>query len=419
VNASKYNPFGLILGAVLVAAVSSAGGYWIARRGSRAASDSMPMTSTTSQERKPLYWYDPMQPNQHFDKPGKSPFMDMQLVPKYADETVEKQARSIRIDPGIVQNLGVRTTKVERGALSQPVEAIGTLAFNQRDVAVVQARGNGFVTKVYARAPGDVIGREAPLIDLLVPEWAAAQTEFLALSRRGDRELIDAARQRLLLLGMPSELVRRVEEGGDPHTTVTIRSPLAGMIESLDARAGMTLSAGATIAKINGLATVWLEAAIPEVQGALLQLGKSVEARLTAYPGQRFHGRVIAVLPQADVETHTIRVRLELANADGRLKPGMFAQVRLESGSRAPVLYVASEAVIHTGTRTVVIVADEEGRFTPTEVQTGVDIDGKTVVLRGLTEGQRAVASGQFLIDSEASLKGVLARLSAQPRSPQ
>jgi len=419
VNASKYNPFGLILGAVLVAAVSSAGGYWIARRGSRAASDSMPMTSTTSQERKPLYWYDPMQPNQHFDKPGKSPFMDMQLVPKYADETVEKQARSIRIDPGIVQNLGVRTTKVERGALSQPVEAIGTLAFNQRDVAVVQARGNGFVTKVYARAPGDVIGREAPLIDLLVPEWAAAQTEFLALSRRGDRELIDAARQRLLLLGMPSELVRRVEEGGDPHTTVTIRSPLAGMIESLDARAGMTLSAGATIAKINGLATVWLEAAIPEVQGALLQLGKSVEARLTAYPGQRFHGRVIAVLPQADVETHTVRVRLELANADGRLKPGMFAQVRLESGSRAPVLYVASEAVIHTGTRTVVIVADEEGRFTPTEVQTGADIDGKTVVLRGLTEGQRAVASGQFLIDSEASLKGVLARLSAQPRSPQ
>lgn len=418
-NASKYNPFGLILGAVLVAAVSSAGGYWIARRGSRAASDSMPMTSTTSQERKPLYWYDPMQPNQHFDKPGKSPFMDMQLVPKYADETVEKQARSIRIDPGIVQNLGVRTTKVERGALSQPVEAIGTLAFNQRDVAVVQARGNGFVTKVYARAPGDVIGREAPLIDLLVPEWAAAQTEFLALSRRGDRELIDAARQRLLLLGMPSELVRRVEEGGDPHTTVTIRSPLAGMIESLDARAGMTLSAGATIAKINGLATVWLEAAIPEVQGALLQLGKSVEARLTAYPGQRFHGRVIAVLPQADVETHTVRVRLELANADGRLKPGMFAQVRLESGSRAPVLYVASEAVIHTGTRTVVIVADEEGRFTPTEVQTGADIDGKTVVLRGLTEGQRAVASGQFLIDSEASLKGVLARLSAQPRSPQ
>jgi Cu(I)/Ag(I) efflux system membrane fusion protein len=419
VSASKYELVGLVLGAIIIAAGSSAGGYWIARRGTQAASGSTAMASMSGQERKPLYWYDPMQPNQHFDKPGKSPFMDMQLVPKYADDARESGPASLRIDPGIVQNLGVRTTKVERGALSQPVEAIGNLGFNQRDIAVVQARGNGFVTKVYARAPGDVIGREAPIVDLLVPEWAAAQTEFLALSRAGDRELIDAARQRLLLLGMPSELVRQVEETRELRTTVTIRSPVAGMIESLDAREGMTISTGATLAKINGLATVWLEAAIPEARGAVLQLGKSVEARLTAYPGQRFNGRVIAVLPQANAETHTVRVRIELANADGRLKPGMFAQVRLDSDNQSPVLYVASEAVIHTGTRTVVIVSDDEGRFTPTEVQTGADLDGKTVILRGLTEGQRVVASGQFLIDSEASLKGVLARLGAKPGSPQ
>jgi membrane fusion protein, copper/silver efflux system len=418
-STSRYNSVGVILGAVILAVASGTAGYLFARRSGQAALNSTPMASMPSQGREPLYWYDPMQPNQHFDKPGKSPFMDMQLVPKYPDEAEVGGAGSIRIDPSIVQNLGVRTTEVERGALSRPVEAVGTLGFNQRDIAVLQARSNGFVAKTYARAPGDVIGREAAIVDLLVPEWAGAQTEFLALLKTGDRELIDAARQRLLLLGMSSELIRQVEEGRAPRTTVTVRSPLAGMIESLDAREGMTISTGVTIAKINGLSTVWLEAAIPEAQGALAQLGKSVEVHLTAYPGQRFKGRVIAVLPQANVETHTVRARIELGNADGRLKPGMFAQVRLNEDSQVPVLYVASEAVIRTGTRTVVIVSDDQGRFTPTEVQTGADLDGKTVVIRGLTEGQRVVASGQFLIDSEASLKGVLARLSTKPGSSQ
>jgi Cu(I)/Ag(I) efflux system membrane fusion protein len=183
------------------------------------------------------------------------------------------------------------------------------------------------------------------------------------------------------------------------------------MIDTLEAREGMTVPTGATLAKVNGLATVWIEAAIPEAQSALAQLEKRVEARLTAYPGQRFTGRVIGVLPQANAETRTARVRIELANPDGRLRPGMFAQVKLDNGEQTPALYVASEAVIRTGTRAVVIVAGEQGRFIPTEVLAGVDVDGKTFIVKGLTEGQSVVASGQFLIDSEASLKGVLARL--------
>jgi Cu(I)/Ag(I) efflux system membrane fusion protein len=352
-----------------------------------------------------------MQPSQHFDKPGKSPYMDMQLIPKYAEESEGSEGAGLQIDPRVVQNLGVRTTEVKRGPLSKSLEAVGTLGFNQRDVAVIQARTNGFVTRMYARAPGDVIPRAAPIVDLLVPEWAAAQTEFLVLLKSGDRDLTDAARQRLVLLGMPSELIRHIETTHESNTTVTVRSPLAGAIETLDVREGMAVSAGATLAKIDGLATVWVEAAIPEARGSLAQLGKSVEVQLTAYPGRNFKGRVVAVLPQASLETRTVRVRIELANPDGRLRPGMFAQVRLDQGENVPVLYTASEAVIRTGTRTVVIVADEQGHFIPTEVQVGGDVEGNTVILRGLTEGQRVVSSGQFLIDSEASLKGVLARL--------
>jgi len=411
-NALPRKPAALVFGAVFLVVISAGAGYWLARRGSESAS-SAPTMSAAREERKPLYWYDPMMPNQRFDKPGKSPFMDMQLVPKYADESEGDATQVVRIDPGIVQNLGVRFTRVERGPLPQAVEAVGTLGFNQRDVAVVQARSAGFVTRVYARAPGDVIGRNAAIVDLLVPEWAGGQSEFLMLLKTGEPDLIDAARQRLLLLGMPSESVAHIEATREPLATATIRSPIAGVIETLDARQGMAVSAGSPLARINGLATIWLEAAIPEARGALAQLGRAAEVHLTAYPGQGFKGRVIAVLPQANVETRTVRVRIELPNPDGRLRPGMFAQVRLDTGAQTPVLYVASEAIIHTGTRAIVIAAGEPGRFIPTEVQVGADLNGKTVILEGLTEGQRVVASGQFLIDSEASLKGVLARLAA------
>ena len=217
-NVAPVKLSGLILAGVILAVLSGVTGFWLARRGETGAGIPAQPANVPGQERKPLYWYDPMQPNQHFDKPGKSPFMDMQLIPMYADEAPEGGAGSIRIDPDTVQNLGVRTTEVERGVLSMSLDAVGTLGFNQRDIAVIQARANGFVAKVYARAPGDVIGRDAQIVDLLVPEWAGAQTEFLALLKSGDRDLIDAARQRLLLLGMPPELIRQVEATRELHT---------------------------------------------------------------------------------------------------------------------------------------------------------------------------------------------------------
>ncbi|HKT72083.1 MAG TPA: efflux RND transporter periplasmic adaptor subunit [Steroidobacteraceae bacterium] len=397
----------IALGAALLAALSAGAGYRMAQSHGHSAT----VSSAAARARQPLYWYDPMRPDQHFDKPGKSPFMDMQLIPKYAAAGGDAEQAALEIDPAIVQNLGIRLGRVERGSLPQRIDAIGSVEFNQRDIAIIQARSNGFVTRVYARAPGDVISQGAPIVDLLVPEWAAAQTEFLALLKSSDRDLTDAARQRLVLLGMPPQLIERIEATRELRTTITIRSPRAGMIATLEARDGMTVSAGATLAKINGLRTVWIEAAVPEARAALAQLGSHVEARLTAYPGQRFAGRVIGVLPQANVETRTLRVRIELDNRDGRLRPGMFAQVHLDTNTQASAIYVASEAVIRTGTRAIVIATDERGRFIPKEVQPGADVEGKTVILSGLTEGQTVVTSGQFLIDSEASLKGVLSRL--------
>src|SRR5262249_15016320 len=229
----------------------------------------------------------------------------------------------------------------------------------------------------------------------------------------GDAALIEAARQRLVLLGMPPDLIARIESTHQQQTTVTISAPIPGAIESLEVREGMTLSAGATLAKVNGLDPVWLEAAIPESQSAAVAPGQAVEAHLVAYPGEPFKGQVTEILPEANVETRATRVRVELPNPRLRLRPGMFARLSLDTGNQTPQLWVPSEAVIHAGTRNLVIVAAEGNRFEPTEVQIGAEAAGKTVILSGLEAGQNVVASGQFLIDSEASLRGVLARLNS------
>jgi membrane fusion protein, copper/silver efflux system len=407
---------------ITVAVLSAAGGYWFARHGggpvdlTHSAKQSSSAAAGSS-DRPALYWYDPMVPNQHFDKPGKSPFMDMQLAPKYADEG--GASGGVQISPNIVQNLGLRIAPVELGRFSQPIEAVGNIVFNQRNVAIVQSRTAGFVSRVYGRAPADVLRRGAPLVDLLVPEWAGAQAEFLALVRSGDRDLIEAARQRLVLLGMPAELIARIQASHQQQATVTISAPIAGAIESLEVREGMTVSAGATLAKINGLETVWLEAAVPESQSGPVAPGQTVEAQLAAYSGETLKGRVIAILPETSVETRTTRVRVELPNPNLRLRPGMFAQLRLHAGDDTPRLWVPSEAIIRSGTRNLVILAVDSNRFEPTQVQIGPEGGGKTVILSGLKEGQNVVASGQFLIDSEASLRGVLARLNRPDSAPE
>ncbi|MCX8475861.1 MAG: efflux RND transporter periplasmic adaptor subunit [Sphingomonas sp.] len=391
------------LAAAAIALVAGGAGYGIAQFGRTDA----PQRQVGQDGRRILYWYDPMVPSQHFDKPGKSPFMDMQLTPKYADEA--ERGPGLAIDPARVQGLGLRVTTAERGALASGLTATGTIDFNQRDVAIVQARASGFVSRVYARAPGDVIGAGAPLADLLVPEWAGAQAEYLAVRRTGNAPLIQAARQRLVLLGMPSGTIAAVERGGRPYNVITISTPTGGTIRTLGVRQGMTVAAGQTLAEVNGLGTVWLNAAVPEALASQLRPGQDATATLAAWPGERFAGRVAAILPDVQAESRTLTVRIELPNRGGRLRPGMFASVDFGGSSRSALL-VPSEAVIRTGKRALVMLALPNDRYQPAEVQSGSETGGRTEILAGLSEGEKVVASGQFLLDSEASLSGMQAR---------
>lgn len=397
--------------AAFVAALAiGAGGYWLGA--SRTQGDA----SQAEDGQRVLYWYDPMVPDQHFDQPGRSPFMDMDLVPRYADDGPAEAG--VRIDPGVAQNLGVRIAAVESAPVSRTVTAAGVIAFNERAVAQVQARAAGFVERSYGRAVGDVVAAGAPIVDIRVPEWTAAQAEYLALRRAGG-ELAAAARQRLAMLGMSASLIARVERDGSPRPVATIVAPVAGAITALDIRAGMTVVQGAPLATINGVSPVWLVVSLPQADAALARTGGRVMARVAAYPGETFSGRIESVLPAANAATRTIEVRIALANPRGRLRPGMTAEAELAEGDARPALLVPAEAVIRTGRRTVVIVALEGGRFAPTEVELGRRSGDRLEVTRGLSEGQSVVASGQFLIDSEASLTGALERLEASSMAPQ
>ena len=408
--------------AVIVAlAAVGFGGYWIGKNRIGAGHPSTaaapaPGDIDPANGKKILYWHDPMYPNQRFDKPGKSPYMEMQLIPVYADAGGDDTG--VRVSPSLQQSLGVRIGQVTRATLAPSVEAVGSVAYNERDLVVVQARANGFLEKLHVRAPLDPVRKGQALAELYVPDWVAAQEEYLSAKRiasqtqvSGLSSLVEGAKQRMRLAGMTDEQIQGIERTGTVHPRLTLVAPVDGVVTELGAREGMTVMAGAPLFKINGLATVWINAEVPEAYAAQVRPGATVEARASAFPGTTFKGRVSAILPEVNPATRTLKARIEVANPGGKLVPGMFATVNLAPSSGRDALVVPSEAVIQTGKRSVVMVAQDQGRFAPVEVEVGAEANGQTEIRKGLQPGQKIVLSGQFLIDSEASLRATTTRM--------
>jgi membrane fusion protein, copper/silver efflux system len=363
-----------------------------------------------------LYWHDPMVPGQRFERPGKSPFMDMMLVPVYAGAGGGGDG-GVAVSPRTRQSFGVRTVEVRRELLTPRIEATGNVAYNERDQVVVEARAAAFVERLHVRATFDRVSAGQPLVELYVPDWVAGQEELLSLRRlRGDDDeaLIEAARRRLRQAGMTDAQIRVVEARGTVEERVTLEAPIDGVVVDLAIREGMAVMAGETLYRINGLDRVWIEAAVPEGQAGLLRPDAVVEARVAALPGRVFEGRLQAILPGVDVRTRTQRARFELENADGRLAPGMFVSVAVESEA-VERLSVPTEAVIRTGRRTVVVAVDDAGAFRPVDVEIGIEANERTEITSGLEAGRTIVASGQFLIDSEASLTAAGRRMGDAP----
>lgn len=399
---------GVAAAAVIVIVAAGVVGYVLAKHSAPAASN---IPTANSSQRKVLYWYDPMTPQQHFDHPGVSP-MGMQLVPQYASENGATQ-NIVRINPAEMQNLGMRTAVVKVAPLSDTVNVPGTIAWDQELAVTISARTNVTLEKLYVRVPFTLVKAGQPLAQVLAPEWSAAAAEYFALgdaqSAEG-RSLRSAARERLHALGMDDATIRGLRAGSG---MIILRAPADGVVSKLDVQQGQQVSEGGPILSINGLNKVWVDAAIPQAQIAGITAGTPIVATVSALPGESFHGEVEQLLPDVNAATRTQRARIVLDNPKHDLAPGMFASLSIAGAPSAPYPSVPTEAVISDGVHTRVIEALGDGEFKPVLVKTGRSSGGMTAILAGLHGGERIVTSGQFLIDSEASLSGALQRMEA------
>ena len=372
--------------------------------------------SAADTARKVLYWHDPMVPGQRFDKPGKSPFMDMQLVPVYADSA--SGASGVTIGSSVQQNLGIRLASVRRANVSSSFDAIGAVQFDERLSVSVQTRVAGYVERLSVRAPMERVRKGQALATVFAPDWLGPQNELLALKRAGvPEDLVTAARARMRALSIPPDLLRQSEATGIAQARYTLISPASGVVAELGVREGVAVSPGMTLFRIAGLDKVWAVAEIPESQAIRLLRGQKVSAALQADPAQTFNGVLDEIVPEVNAATRTLKARFEVDNRNGKLTPGMLLRLRID-GSQSFRLVVASEAVIRTGTRAVVIVKNTSGGFEPHDVSLGVDAGDDVEVVKGLREGDQVVISGQFLIDSEARLRSVLGNMAAPASSP-
>ena len=390
--------------AVLLVAVGGAGGYLFAR--SMQADKADKATS----ERKILYWVAPMNPNYRSDKPGKSP-MGMDLIPVYEGEEPPDKT-TVKIDPVVVQNLGVRTGVAERVTFHRRIESVGMVTPDENLLSHLHVRAPGWIERLHVKASGEHVKKGQLLLELYSPDLVDAQVQYLQALSIAQGTLVQAAEERLRALGMSTAQIRRLAKRRKPDEWVQIYAPQDGYITALNVAEGMYVMPKTTIMSIADLKRIWVLVDVFEDQAPWLKAGDQAEIRLPYLPGRRFAGKVDYVYPTVDPKSRTVKVRLVFANPDEALKPDMYAFATLHTSPKANTLVIPREALIRTGRNERVILALGEGRFRPARVVSGLESGEKVEILEGLKEGERVVTSAQFLIDSEASLAGTILRMS-------
>jgi Cu(I)/Ag(I) efflux system membrane fusion protein/cobalt-zinc-cadmium efflux system membrane fusion protein len=415
---------------VLMVAAGAAGG-WLAN-GLFASAPTGPTSSASGTGAcpggaEPIYWKAPMDPSYVRDAPGQSP-MGMDLLPVCEEEGDELPKGAVRINPGMIQNMGVRTALVERRDLTRVVRAVARVAFDERLVEHVHIKVQGWIEKLYVKYEGEMVKRGQPLLELYSPELVSTQEELLIAARyrdatgdspfpdvkRGGDDLFEATRRRLELWDIPQRDIDQLLDRGIVRKTLTLYAPAGGVVTHLMVRKGMEVGANDNLYTISNLSRVWVYADVYEYELAWINEGQRGVVELSYLPGVALEGVVTYIYPYLDPKTRTARVRLELDNPDGVLKPDMFANVSIEAETRKSVIAVPDEAVIRSGRRNLIVVALGDGRFQPRDVTLGLDTgDGWLEVRDGLRESERVVTSGQFLIDSESKLREAFQKILA------
>jgi Cu(I)/Ag(I) efflux system membrane fusion protein len=404
---------------ILVSVLVGLGAGWFIFRPSHNTSEHKNSFSGSG-ERKIAYYKDPMHPWYTSDKPGKAPDCGMDLVPVYEGES---NTKAIRIDPVMVQNIGIKTETVEKRKLTKVIRTVGKVDFDETRVYSVNTKIMGWVEKLYVDYTGKLVRKGDPLMELYSPELVSTQEEYLQAvryrnqlrestleeARRGAEALVESAKRRLLYWDISESEIRELENRETPRKTMTFYSPVDGIVMEKMIVTGKSVMQGMDLFKIADLSTVWVLADIYQYELPWLRVGQQAEIELSYLPGKRFKGSVTYIYPMLGMETKTAKVRIDLPNTPNLdFKPEMYATVKIASPVIVDAVAVPDQAIIRSGQRNVVVVALGGGYFDPREVKLGLEAEGYVQILEGIKEGEKIVVSSQFLIDSESNLKAAI-----------
>jgi Cu(I)/Ag(I) efflux system membrane fusion protein len=362
-----------------------------------------------AREREILYWVAPMDPNFRRDEPGKSP-MGMDLRPVYADE-VDAVPGTVKIDPIVVNNLGVRTVVAEQGPLSRRIETVGYIGYDEDTLMHVHLRVDGWIEGLSVTTTGDPVKKGQVLFELYSPTLVNAQEEFLVALRSESVALTKASRERLESLGMTSGEIEDLARERVVKQRIRKYAMQDGVVAHLGAREGMFVTPASNVMSIAELDRVWVLAEVFERQAAWVESGQPAEVELDYLPGRKWQGTVDYVYPELDATTRTLKVRIRFENKGELLRPNMFARITLLGSEAEDVVHVPREALIRGGDVDRVVLSLGDGRFRSQEVETGIESGDRVAILSGLSAGDRIVTSGQFMIDSESDIDSALQKM--------
>ena len=381
---------GLILGSLMTIFVYS---FWLEPVSNLAQ-------SANSEQKEPLYWVAPMDPNYKSDKPGKSP-MGMDLIPFYKQEGAGRG--TIQISADVINNLGVRTATAQYKILDSLIKTVGYVGYDEDQLVHIHPRVEGWIEKLHIKATGDPVQEGEPLYDIYSPTLVNAQEELVLALSRNNSQLIKASEDRLQALQLPARAISQLKKDKQVKQTITFYAPKTGVVDNLNIRQGFFVKPGTTMMSFGTLDKIWVEAEIFERQSANVKAGLPVTMTIDYLPGEVWHGKIDYVNPTLDAKTRTMKVRLRFDNENGDLKPNMFAQVIIDTINETESLIVPKEAVIRTGSSDRVVLALDQGQFKSIKVEIGRVNEQYSEILSGLNAGEKVVVSAQFLLDSESS----------------
>ena len=409
----------IIFTAVIMLGVGLGFGYWLSLASKQ---DSVEKAAT---ERNPLFYRSSMDPSITSPVPAKDS-MGMDYVPVYADSAVDTdKTGTVEIDPVVVQNIGVRTMVAKRASLSRTIRAVGRVDFDEERMARLHPKVEGWIEEIRVNKTGEAVKEGDVLLSIYSPQLVSTQQEYLlALNnvvavekssfddiRRGAQELVKSSRKRLRLLDVPEHQIRELEESREIKKSLHIHTPVSGTVIRIGSRQGQYVTPKTELYMVVDLSQVWVYADVYEYELPWVKVGDEVAMTLASVPGRTFKGSLAYIYPYAESKTRTTKVRLVFDNPELLLRPDMFSEVVIQSGTLQDAIVIPSEAVIRSGTRNQVFVVRGPGKFEPRVVKLGFESKGQVAVLEGVSVGDEVVTSAQFLVDSESKLREATAKM--------